>query len=262
MSVRANLTRHYLDLRQRFSNCTHIVGNLELTWLNDSTMDLDFLQHIREVTGYVLISFVNVENVVLPSLQIIRGQILFELGAENYSLIVHKSEIKSLELPSLREILSGSVYINKNNNLCFAQTINWKEIVTGPFNVSTITGQNCPECHRSCVEGCWGEGIHNCQKFSKIKCPLHCSEGRCFGPNSHDCCHLSCAGGCTGPTNKECLACRNLYDDGTCRSECPKGKYQYANMCMKNCPENLLKDNGACVIRCSPNKTTKNGECV
>ncbi|XP_055297610.1 epidermal growth factor receptor-like [Sitodiplosis mosellana] len=266
MSVRSNRLKHYLHLRDEYKNCTHIDGNLELTWLEDPKMDLDFLQHIREVTGYVLINFVNVENVVLPSLQIIRGQILFKVNStHNYSLIVNHSTMKSLELPSLREILSGSVLINETNNLCFAQTIDWQEIVTGPsamINVSTITGRNCSKCHASCVAGCWGEGAHNCQKFSRSNCSLQCSEGRCFGPNPHDCCHLSCAGGCTGPTNKECLACRNLYDDGIYRNECPEGKYAYATKCMKNCPKNLLKDNGACVRRCSPNKTTKNGECV
>jgi L1 cell adhesion molecule len=45
-------------------------GNLELTWLQDENLDLSFLQHIREVTGYVLISQVDVTRIVLPSLQV------------------------------------------------------------------------------------------------------------------------------------------------------------------------------------------------
>lgn len=66
MSVPSNRNHHYRNLRDRFTNCTHVDGNLELTWLEDSKMDLDFLQHIREVTGYVLISHVHVKNIILP----------------------------------------------------------------------------------------------------------------------------------------------------------------------------------------------------
>lgn len=39
--------------------------------------------------------------------------------------------METLELPALRDILSGSVYIFNNQNLCFIQTINWEEIITG-----------------------------------------------------------------------------------------------------------------------------------
>ena len=64
-------------------------------------------------------------------------------------------------------------------------------------------------------------------------------------------------------------ACKNFYDDGVCKQECPpmqiynptkykweknpEGKYAYGATCVKDCPEHLLKDNGACVRAC-PNK--------
>ena len=64
-------------------------------------------------------------------------------------------------------------------------------------------------------------------------------------------------------------ACRNFYDDGICKQECPpmqiynpvkyrweknpEGKYAYGATCVKDCPKHLLKDNGACVRAC-PNK--------
>lgn len=66
LSVPSNRIHHYRNLRDRFTNCTHVDGNLELTWLEDSKMNLNFLEHIREVTGYVLISHVSVRNVILP----------------------------------------------------------------------------------------------------------------------------------------------------------------------------------------------------
>lgn len=65
MSVPSNRDHHYRNLRDRYTNCTYVDGNLELTWLRPE-VDLSFVQHIREVTGYVLISHVDVQNIILP----------------------------------------------------------------------------------------------------------------------------------------------------------------------------------------------------
>ncbi len=142
----------------------------------------------------------------------------------------------------------------------------------------TSPERDCPPCHSSCEKGCWGEGSENCQKFSKINCSPQCSQGRCFGSKPRECCHLFCAGGCTGPTQKDCLACKNFYDDGECKQECPpmqiynptnylwepnpNGKYAYGATCVRHCPEHLLKDSGACVRTCPASKMAMNGECV
>lgn len=64
MSIPSNRQDHYHNLRSRYTNCTHVDGNLELTWLDDPKFDLDFLQHIQEVTGYVLISHVNLRKIL------------------------------------------------------------------------------------------------------------------------------------------------------------------------------------------------------
>ena len=57
-----------------------------------------------QVTGYVLISYVDVRRLVLPSLQIIRGRTLFKLNVrdEEFSLMVTMSKMFSLEMPALR----------------------------------------------------------------------------------------------------------------------------------------------------------------
>jgi epidermal growth factor receptor len=114
-----------------------------------------------------------------------------------------------------------------NYNLCHIKTINWEEIITGPnrrysyvYNF-TSPERICPECDKSCEQGCWGDGPENCQRFSKTNCSPQCWQGRCFGPNPRECCHLFCAGGCTGPKQSDCLACKNFYDDGVCTQECP-----------------------------------------
>jgi len=286
MSVPSNREHHYRNLRDRYTNCTYVDGNLELTWLQDEHLDLSFLQHIREVTGYVLISHVDVRRIVLPALQIIRGRTLFKLSVhdEEFSLVVTLSKMHNLEMPALRDILAGSCGLFNNYNLCHMKTINWEEIITGPgsqyvyvYNF-TEPERKCPSCHDSCSAGCWGEGAANCQKFSKINCSPQCHQGRCFGPKPRECCHLFCAGGCTGPKQSDCLACRNFFDDGVCKQECPamqrynpitysweinpEGKYAYGATCVKTCPEHLLKDNGACVRICPPKKKAVNGECV
>lgn len=286
MSAPSNKEHHYRNLRDRYTNCTYVDGNLELTWLQDENLDLSFLQYIREVTGHVLISHVDVSRIVLPRLQIIRGRTLFKLNIykPEFALIVTLSKMNTLELPALRDILAGSVGMFNNYNLCHIKTINWDEIITGPnakymyrYNF-TNPERECPPCHSSCETGCWAEGAENCQKFSKVNCSPQCYQGRCFGPKPRECCHLFCAGGCTGPKQSDCLACRNFYDEGVCAQECPamqrynsitysweinpNGKYAYGATCVKNCPEHLLKDNGACVRTCPPKKKAVNGECV
>ncbi|XP_044271495.1 epidermal growth factor receptor isoform X2 [Tribolium madens] len=286
MSVPSNREHHYRNLKDRYTNCTYVDGNLELTWLQDENLDLSFLQYIREVTGYVLISHVDIKRIVLPRLQIIRGRTLFKMNVRNeeFALLVILSKMFTLELPALRDVLIGNVGVFNNYNLCHFKTINWKEIITDPkskyvfvYNF-TSPERECPACHKNCVKGCWGEGEENCQKFSKENCSPQCYQGRCFGPNPRECCHLFCAGGCTGPKQSDCIACRNFYDDGVCTQECPpmkiyspityswqdnpNGKYAYGATCVKNCPEHLLKDNGACVRSCPPDKKAHEGACV
>lgn len=104
MSVPQNREHHYRNLRDRYTNCTYVDGNLELTWLQNENFDLSFLQYIREVTGYVLISHVDVSRIVLPRLQIIRGRTLFKLNIQEaeFALMVTLSKMNSLEMPALR----------------------------------------------------------------------------------------------------------------------------------------------------------------
>ncbi|KAI5730760.1 hypothetical protein M8J76_017108 [Diaphorina citri] len=287
MSVPSNREHHYRNLRDRYTNCTYVDGNLELTWLQDEHLDLSFLQYIREVTGYVLISHVDVKRIVLPKLQIIRGRTTFKLSVhdEDFSLLILLSKMNNLEMPALRDILAGTAGMFNNYNLCHVKTINWEEILSLAPVVQPVYVYNfeqpereCPPCDKSCTAGCWGEGPENCQRFSKINCSPQCAQGRCFGPKPRECCHLFCAGGCTGPKQSDCLACKNFYDDGVCTLECPAmqrynpvtysweanpyGKYAYGATCVKNCPEHLLKDNGACVRKCPLTKKAVNGECV
>lgn len=290
MSGQHNKTDHYQNLAERYRNCTYVIGNLEITWLEKSVdgkaIDLSFLESIREITGYLLIGYVEVEKIRMPNLQIIRGRDLFKLNKpdhkEEFAMFLIENELKTLELPNLREILAGSVGFYDNKNLCHMRTINWDEILNPTYKTRYLYNStrepDCQPCDSSCQGACWGEGPEMCQKFSKVNCSPQCSQGRCFGNLPRECCHLFCAGGCTGPKQTDCFACKNFYDDGECIQECPsmqkynpskflwetdpKGKYAFGATCVKECPEHLLRDNGACVRTCPPNKRSVDGECI
>lgn len=278
---------HYQNLAERYRNCTSVIGNLEISWI-DKGADLSFLEPIREITGYLLIAHVGVDKIRMPNLQIIRGTDLFKLEndrEDDFALILIENELRSLELPNLREILSGSFGSYYNKNLCHLNTISWDEIISWPNyrSVWALNGINasrleCPPCDSSCLNGCWGEGPQLCQAFTRKDCSSACGQGRCFGSLASECCHAFCAGGCIGPKQTDCFACRNYYDEDGCVAECPSmqrynptkyvweanpnGKYAFGATCVKECPEHLLRDNGACVRTCPPNKRSVNGECV
>ena len=65
MSVPNNREHHYRNLRDRYTNCTYVDGNLELTWLQDENLDLDFLKDIREVSYRLC-------NLVIPNLNSVK----------------------------------------------------------------------------------------------------------------------------------------------------------------------------------------------
>ncbi|VDK40887.1 unnamed protein product [Taenia asiatica] len=64
------------------------------------------------------------------------------------------------------------------------------------------------------------------------------------------CCHPSCLGGCTGPTDADCFVCRNLRDGDRCVDKCPPPatvqnyrltlnvnfSYEFNGFCVKECP--------------------------
>lgn len=110
------------------------------------------------------------------------------------------------------EIVAGNVGAVNNSNLCYFNTIIWNEIINTDsdewkfYSCNGFKEKGCPSCDESCtIKSCWGVGLHNCQKFSKINCSHKCNQRRCFKPRSGGCCHLLCAGGCTGPKKTDCL---------------------------------------------------------
>lgn len=121
----------YNYLKHHYTNCTFVKGNLEITWIQNKTYHLNFLEQIREVSGYVLISHVDVDCLKLPNLQLIRGENLFRSGSDCYRLYVASSGIRSLEMPRLSKIVAGSLGFFNNSNLRFLPSIEGREIISG-----------------------------------------------------------------------------------------------------------------------------------
>lgn len=290
----------YMFIKNRYENCTYIDGNLEIVFLNNRSVDYDlsFLESIREVTGYILIVSVFASYIPLTNLQIIRGNELFPHKDDLYSLFVADNYeasskhigLKELRFKSLAEIMHGKVAFMNNNLLCFENTINWTDInpTTKPpvkFTFSSHYDQRkCKQCDESCYHNttkrrnCWGSGPDMCQKLSRGAVCSESCDNRCFGHLPNQCCHVQCAGGCTGPKKTDCLACRKFSNEGECVAFCPPSmiyndktyaweknpnyKYTYGTLCVKECPPHMLKDNDACVKACKEHHRAQDNECV
>uniref|UniRef100_A0A3P8VY36 Receptor protein-tyrosine kinase n=1 Tax=Cynoglossus semilaevis TaxID=244447 RepID=A0A3P8VY36_CYNSE len=267
---------HYLNMVKTYSNCTVVLENLEVTYM-EAHRDLSFLRSIEEVGGYVLIALNTATRIPLENLHIIRGHSLYE-GKFALSVLANYDKAtgqgtKELLLNSLTEILKGGVKFG-THQLCNVETIQWNDIVTESNPTMELPGTNnsslCKPCHSSCYNGsCWAPGSQNCQTYTKLNCAQQCSK-RCKGPSPSDCCNEHCAAGCTGPRPTDCLACRDFQDDGVCKDSCPglmryepnlhqlvpnpHGKYNFGATCVKKCPYNyVVTDHGACVRTCSGN---------
>ena len=93
MSVSGTSKDHYDLYKRRYTNCTYVDGNLEITYLDkneeNSDWDLTFLESIEEVSGYVLIYSVFTQELHLKNLRLIRGSQLFSFKGEKlYSLVL------------------------------------------------------------------------------------------------------------------------------------------------------------------------------
>ncbi|XP_024291711.1 epidermal growth factor receptor isoform X1 [Oncorhynchus tshawytscha] len=266
---------HYLNMVKTYSNCTVVLENLEVTYMEDDH-DLSFLRSIQEVGGYVLIALNTANRIPLDNLRIIRGHTLYDSGFALAVVLNYNKSMRAgtteLPLTSLTEILKGGVKFS-DNQLCNVETIQWLDIVNSNSkpNMQLPEPSNnrlCKRCDPGCFNGsCWAPGPEHCQTLTKLNCAQQCSK-RCKGPSPIDCCNEHCAAGCTGPRPTDCLACRDFQDDGMCKDSCPRlllydrnlhqlvnnpdGKYNFGATCVKTCPHNyVVTDHGACVRTCS-----------
>ncbi|XP_035661662.1 epidermal growth factor receptor-like [Branchiostoma floridae] len=281
---------HYNLLKNLYTNCTYVDGNLELVAIEGTGRDLSFVKDIREVTGYVLIALSDISYIPLKNLRIIRGKNLYHGSALsvkfNYNKNIPTLGLRELRFNSLTEILKGNVTFFNNPQLCYENTIDWKgDILANGYYVISDTKDKariCEPCPASCNGNCWGSREEDCQSFTRRRGlgPGYCSEQcdyRCKGPNPQDCCHKQCAVGCIGPLATDCLACLHYNNSGKCEEHCPPpffydtdlfqtvtnpdAKYTYGSLCVDECPSHLLQEEENCVKTCRKGNTD-NGQRV
>ncbi|XP_067095983.1 receptor tyrosine-protein kinase erbB-3-like [Osmerus mordax] len=263
----------YKLIRDRYTGCKIIMGNVEITLIEED-WDLSFLGTIREVTGYILIAMNHFRRLPLEHLRVIRGNTLYDSSFALSVLLNYPKEgsngLEHLGLTHLTEILEGGVQIINNRFLTHGPWVNWHDVVrnaSAPIDIQDNGEKGL--CHPSCTEHCWGPDEDQCQTLTKTVCAPQCN-GRCFGRSPRDCCHIECAGGCTGPQNIDCFACRHFNDTGACVPQCPKtliynknsyqmetnpdAKYQYGSICVSRCPPHFVVDGSSCVSGCPREK--------
>ncbi|XP_062397230.1 receptor tyrosine-protein kinase erbB-3b [Sardina pilchardus] len=289
LSFTGNPEQHYKNLREIYTGCEIVMGNLEIVQM-EHHLNFSFLGSIREVTGYILIATNQFERLPLERLRVIRGNTLYE---KQFALSVflnydkdRSHGLKELGLTHLTEILEGGVQIVNNRYLSYAPWINWKDIVRDPkAPLDIVTDPNTKEkekrngewgeCHAMCPKPnnmnktCWGPREDQCQTLTKTVCAQQCN-GHCFGPSPRECCDSECAGGCSGALNTDCFACHRFNDSGACVPQCPQKllynqqtfqlelnpnvKYQYGSICVPQCPTHFVVDGSSCVSSCPPDK--------
>ena len=174
---------------------------------------------LREVYGYMLLGYSLVRSFssMFPRLSIIHGRVLYH----GYALIIMENlQLDELGLETLINIRRGNVIIARNAQLCYANSVRWKEIIEDS-KAQIILRQNRDHCSfcPTCPSACWS--ATQCQQ----QCSAHC-KGNCLSETV--CCPKECIGGCyyqniTKLTNLICNACINLriYATGKCVEKCP-----------------------------------------
>uniref|UniRef100_A0A8C8HH31 Receptor protein-tyrosine kinase n=1 Tax=Oncorhynchus tshawytscha TaxID=74940 RepID=A0A8C8HH31_ONCTS len=266
LSVTGSSQTQYTLMKDMYSGCEIVMGNLEITMM-EHWRDFTFLQSIREVTGYILIAINQFSRLPLDQLRIIRGTTLFEERFALAVLVNYQKDgqhgLEELGLTHLTEILEGGVQIIQNKFLSYTPQVNWLDIVKDGASEVIINENGVLSLSVSL-------SLSPPPSVTKTVCAPQCN-GRCFGRSPSECCHMECAGGCTGPLDTDCFACRNFNNSGSCVPQCPQtliynkhtfklepnpsAKYQYGSICVAQCPTNFVVDGSSCVSSCPPYKT-------
>ena len=113
-----------------YKSCVYLEGNLEINNFDpynsntfsreklesdshdqslDDTYDFSFLDEIKEITGYLIISGTRIKSLRLKSLEIIRGKNLFR---DKYSVYIESNvRLETLDLVKLKGKISLFVFL-------------------------------------------------------------------------------------------------------------------------------------------------------
>lgn len=116
---------------KKLNNCRVVEGNVHILLIDE--VDEDAFSEYRfeklvEITGYLLLyrlSGIKSLSNLFPNLAIIRGKQVYN----DYSLVIYEfKDLEDVGLVNLQSIQRGSVRIEKNDKLCFAEMIEWSYI--------------------------------------------------------------------------------------------------------------------------------------
>lgn len=143
--------RNTADSVNYLANCTKIEGFLLISLIDAPQIITGTFPLLTEVTEFIIVYRVwGLESLaqLFPNLSVIRGNALFD----GYSLMVHSNpNLKYVGLTKLRSITNGGVRIEKNANLCYANTIDWLHIMADnatAWDVAVVNGDlsSCEAC--------------------------------------------------------------------------------------------------------------------
>lgn len=168
----------------KLTGCTKVVGNInvvEATFKGDPYLNLpalhpyqlNVLKSVTVITGIVIIQgkhqdFKDLS--FLGNLTAIYGRNAKKYG-QGAALSIGFTSIEALNLSSLKVIRNGDVIIAYNDNLCYADTIEFRNIFRRKAQRSKVVENRSPlecallgkQCASVCVgTGCWGPGRNNC----------------------------------------------------------------------------------------------------
>ncbi|KAJ8786744.1 hypothetical protein J1605_023402 [Eschrichtius robustus] len=251
LSVTGDAENQYQTLYKLYERCEVVMGNLEIV-LTGHNADLSFLQWIREVTGYVLVAMNEFSTLPLPNLRVVRGTQVYDGKFAIFVMLNYNTNsshaLRQLRFTQLTEILSGGVYIEKNDKLCHMDTVDWRDIVRDRDAEIVVKDNGRTSA---------------CATFPPNQVPPVMRSAR----------------GDAGVLDQKTArhACRLFNDSGACVRQCPQPlvynkltfqlepnphtKYQYGGVCVASCPHNFVVDQTSCVRACPPDKmeVDKNG---
>lgn len=265
------------SLVSQLGNCSVVEGSLMvmLTRSEELWGNVSFPQ-LTEITGFLFFyRAVGLQSLgrLFPNLAVIRGSELFH----NYALVVFEMEsLVELGLSRLTDIRRGAVRIEKNPNLCHADTVDWGRIaphaVDGHYIQDNRDPAECSPCPDYCPQGtggsrlCWSR--ERCQKV----CPPGCDRNQttCDDERGDRCCDPKCLGGCAGSSGRGlsmCTACLHYTYGNGCVTTCPPSTYVYmGHRCVDEayCRQrkadggdsqyrHYIPFNGSCTLECPSN---------
>lgn len=233
--------RNDLDELHRLENCTVVEGYLQILLI--SNVNLEELRSLSLpkltlITDFLLlfrVSGLTTLSTLFPNLTVIRGRNLFY----NYALVIYEmTNLKDIGLYNLRNITRGAIRVEKNNELCYLDSVDWSQIMDAESNNIINGNKEAKECDNVCpgiMEDspvckrtdfndnfsyrCWTS--NHCQKVCPEQCKYACTD-------RGECCHSQCLGSCSEPNNdRACSACLHYQHEGRCVPQCPPNTYMF-----------------------------------